>query len=132
MTLDIRSLEMILTEFRISTYTDSTSVVMQLTCYSAGNSHSLLYARFTVLHVAQGKPEVFEACTKPSSSEPNSKKHLLNSNHNSQTPGRGYHSRSAPSTRFSAIMEYFFTVWCGSHKQHVSEMWTEMSLKCEG
>lgn len=66
-TLDTQCLKQILTEFRINMSTESVSVVMQLTCYLAENNHSFLRARFTVLHVGQGKPEI------PRSSEPISK-----------------------------------------------------------
>lgn len=40
-----------LMEFRISMSSDSTSVVMQLTCHSAQSNHSLMHAGFMILHV---------------------------------------------------------------------------------
>lgn len=93
-TLDIWYLKMILTEFRISRPTDSTSVMMQLTCHWAQSNPSLVHAMSAVLHVAQGEKELSKDCTIPSSSQSDSKRYHLNSNSNAQREERECHSRS--------------------------------------
>jgi hypothetical protein len=65
MTLDIWHLKIILMKFRKSMFTNSTSVVMQLVCHSAENRPPFLHARSTVLHMSQGKPEIFEDAVYP-------------------------------------------------------------------
>lgn len=102
-TLDIWYLKMIRTEFSISMPTDSTSVVMQLMCHSA--NHSLLHARFMVLHVVQGETEFSKDCTNPHSSQNNSRGYHLNLNSNFQNSGKGCRSRPALPTELAAVMK---------------------------
>lgn len=102
-TLDLWYLKMIRTEFSISMPTDATSVVMQLTCHSA--NHSLLHARFMVLHVVQGETEFSKDCTYLHSSQNNSRRYHLNLNSNFQNSGKGCCSRPVLPTELSVVMK---------------------------
>lgn len=93
-TLDIWYLKMILPEFRISMPTDSTSVVMQLTCHSAQSNHSLVRARFMIVHVIQGETEFFKDSTLPGRSPSNSETYQPDPGSSCWCCGRGCRSRS--------------------------------------
>lgn len=74
MALDIWYFKTILTEFRISKSTASTSVGMQLTRCSAQNNHSLVHASLTTLHVVpEGQSSLrillFPAAHRPTSED---------------------------------------------------------------